>query len=197
MCPRYNTPHYPGMEPRCMDDPCSDVDWLLKDCEEPVPAGWLDFNGEWSTDDGHYERVEQCGDRLIIVGGKVIHDAVHANGNFTDGVHDIAVRKTGTVVVKVAVLYNETARCFDYWQNGITADGEPIVRRCEGANGNLELEQPFLNQKMGRAKDARVQLHRINSTRVVGGKYPGNYNVDVIIIGHHAFNRLSVSHNLE
>jgi hypothetical protein len=77
---------------------------ILGGCTEPLPDGIPDLRGlwrvadiEWTTgtppaDDrmrDHVERIEQCGDRVCITAGGVIHD-MRADGTAERGVNDVA-----------------------------------------------------------------------------------------------------------
>jgi hypothetical protein len=76
---------------------------LLDGCTEPLAPGAPDMRGlwrvvavEWHIDQpepdpmaSHVERIEQCGDRVCITAGGVIHD-MRADGTRERGVHDVA-----------------------------------------------------------------------------------------------------------
>jgi hypothetical protein len=77
---------------------------ILADCTEPLVEGAPDLRGTWqvvalerggfpaSDDDPaflHFERIEQCGNRLIVVGGGVIHD-MRCDGTIENGVDDVS-----------------------------------------------------------------------------------------------------------
>ena len=50
---------------------------VLRDCGEPLPAGADDIRGLWRAvraKNGHIERVEQCGERVVVTAAGVIHD---------------------------------------------------------------------------------------------------------------------------
>lgn len=51
---------------------------ILRDCTEPLPEGAEDLRGLWQQAEGgragHVERVEQCGNRVVITAAGVIHD---------------------------------------------------------------------------------------------------------------------------
>ena len=51
---------------------------ILKDCTEPLPEGAQDIRGLWQSVDpkmpDHVERVEQCGDRVVVTAHGLIHD---------------------------------------------------------------------------------------------------------------------------
>ena len=75
---------------------------VLARCTEPLAP---DLRGVWTGDnDGktHVERIQQCGDRVVIEGGGVTHD-MRADGILAHGVDDIA---TGTArPIKVAAVF--------------------------------------------------------------------------------------------
>ena len=50
---------------------------------------------------GHVERVEQCGDRIVITAGGVIHD-MRCDGTVERGVHDVAQLDHATPITVVA-----------------------------------------------------------------------------------------------
>jgi hypothetical protein len=89
---------------------------VLADCTEPLVAGAPDLRGIWRTvraeRDGepvpagayiysYVERIEQCGDRIVDMGGGTIADA-RADGSFENGVHDVSVFDYTTPVHAVA-----------------------------------------------------------------------------------------------
>ena len=67
---------------------------ILRDCKEPLPEGADDIRGLWRAISGqhigHIERVEQCGERVVITTAGVIHDygpnsSAGFNTNDTEG----------------------------------------------------------------------------------------------------------------
>lgn len=77
---------------------------VLKTCTEPLAKGAPDFRGLWKVvvaERGgkpapkgdriwnYVERIEQCGDRVIDMGGGTIADA-RADGTARNGVHDVS-----------------------------------------------------------------------------------------------------------
>lgn len=65
---------------------------VLAACTEPLPAGAPDLRGLWLDDSsGHLERVEQCGDRVVVTSVGVIHD-MRADGTLKGGVNDVNPR---------------------------------------------------------------------------------------------------------
>jgi hypothetical protein len=50
---------------------------ILRECTEPLASGVADLRGLWRAIDGrigHVERVEQCGSRVVVTTGGIIHD---------------------------------------------------------------------------------------------------------------------------
>lgn len=66
---------------------------VLARCGEPPIPSAPDLRGVWQVHagllKGHVERVEQCGDRVVITANGVIHD-MRADGSLDRGVRDIA-----------------------------------------------------------------------------------------------------------
>lgn len=51
---------------------------ILRDCSEPLPGDADDIRGLWraisGARKGHVERVEQCGERVVVTAAGIIHD---------------------------------------------------------------------------------------------------------------------------
>jgi hypothetical protein len=77
---------------------------ILERCTEPLVPEAPDLRGLWRTRaaaiDGepvppshpileHVERIEQCGDRVVVTSSGVIHD-MRADGTLENGVHDVS-----------------------------------------------------------------------------------------------------------
>ena len=66
---------------------------VLADCTEPLAPGAADLRGLWlgvSGKVGHVERVEQCGERVVVTSSGIIHDygpnaTAGLNTNDTEG----------------------------------------------------------------------------------------------------------------
>ena len=64
---------------------------ILSNCTEPLTEGVIDMRGLWqgfSGREGHLERIEQCGNRVVITVEKVIHD-FRLDGTLKNGARDI------------------------------------------------------------------------------------------------------------
>ena len=83
---------------------------ILAGCTEPIPAHIPDLRGLWRGDAGgrdHIERVEQCGDRIVVTASGIIHD-FRADGTIANGSRDVeppSCRRTlATMTAKDGVL---------------------------------------------------------------------------------------------
>ena len=65
---------------------------VLAECTEPLPAGAPDLRGLWlDGNTGHLERVEQCGDRVVVTAAGLLHD-MRADGALRHGANDVNTR---------------------------------------------------------------------------------------------------------
>ena len=93
---------------------------VLAGCTEPLVSGAPDLRGVWKAiaaeENGapmpadskiyqHVQRVEQCGNRLVVTGGGVIHD-MRVDGTEANGVHDVLESDYKTPIVVVATYEN-------------------------------------------------------------------------------------------
>jgi hypothetical protein len=88
---------------------------VLAGCEEEPVAGAPDLRGLWQvvsvTVDGveaaghpmhgRVQRIEQCGDRLVVTASGIIHD-MRCDGTEDHGVHDVAEFDKATPITVVA-----------------------------------------------------------------------------------------------
>ena len=89
---------------------------ILDGCTEPLVEGAPDLRGTWDVVEvevagapapsdhpayGHFERVEQGGNRLVVTAGGVIHD-MRCDGTVEHGVHDVAQLDYTTPITVVA-----------------------------------------------------------------------------------------------
>ena len=66
---------------------------ILSNCTEPLSKGVVDMRGLWqgiSGRGGHLERIEQCGNRVVITVERVIHD-FRVDGTLRNGARDVGV----------------------------------------------------------------------------------------------------------
>ena len=64
---------------------------ILADCTEPLAEGVVDMRGLWlgvSGRVGHLERIEQCGNRVVVTAYGIIHD-FRVDGTLENGARDV------------------------------------------------------------------------------------------------------------
>jgi hypothetical protein len=90
---------------------------FLDACTEPIVEGAPDMRGTWvvvgvdvaGVDDpshraiGSVQRIEQCGDRVIVTAGGIVHD-MRCDGTEEHGVHDVAEFDKATPITVVATF---------------------------------------------------------------------------------------------
>ena len=73
---------------------------ILAGCSEPLPDGTADFRGLWKIKagspglPGHFERIEQCGNRFVVTGGGAVHDMT-TDGKLAGASNDVLPRRLG------------------------------------------------------------------------------------------------------
>ncbi|MBU6282141.1 hypothetical protein KGQ64_07855 [bacterium] len=115
---------------------------VLARCTEPLVAGAPDLRGMWQVVGvevngapapadhpafAHFERVEQCGDRLVVTAGGIIHD-MRCDGTFENGVHDVLERDY-TTPIDVIATYEDGVHVL----RPVAAPGVEVTRRRDGA----------------------------------------------------------------
>lgn len=81
---------------------------VLADCREPLAKGVTDMRGLWrgvSGRVGHLERIEQCGNRVVITVAGLIHD-FRADGTLVSGARD--VNPPGCMNFASAIRFDES-----------------------------------------------------------------------------------------
>ncbi len=92
---------------------------VLANCTDALVADAIDMRGSWKVvrvvvnglDDpqhkvmGEEQRIEQCGNRVIITSGGIIHD-MRADGTEEGGVHDVAGADKTTPITVIATFEN-------------------------------------------------------------------------------------------
>ena len=88
---------------------------IIAGCTEPLVDGAPDLGGLWQVVEveaggavvpdhralGRVQRIEQCGDRLVVTAGGIIHD-MRVDGTEENGVHDVAEMDYATPITVVA-----------------------------------------------------------------------------------------------
>lgn len=88
---------------------------VLAGCTEPLVPGAPDMRGLWQAfavevdgqpidDLSHVERVEQCGNRVVITASGIVHD-MFADGTLENGVNDVSAR--AFVPIRVAATFED------------------------------------------------------------------------------------------
>ncbi len=112
---------------------------VLAGCTEPLTPGAPDLRGLWQAYrveqhgellpdhplNSHIERVEQCGDRVVITADRIIHD-MRADGTLENGVDDVAGADLTTEVHVAAVFAGGR---LDLHPNGVDPARPPLVTR--------------------------------------------------------------------
>ena len=75
---------------------------ILAECTEPLAEGVVDMRGLWlgvSGRVGHLERIEQCGNRVVVTAHGIIHD-FRTDGSLKNGAQDVgaACNKFNTAI---------------------------------------------------------------------------------------------------
>ncbi|MEQ8484581.1 MAG: hypothetical protein RIB46_09480 [Pseudomonadales bacterium] len=102
----------PGADdvPKAYTPDCEMDRWsapVLAHCTEPLPPEADDLRGLWQAVEGrvgHVERIEQCGNRVVISGRRFIHD-FRTTGGLADGANDI--NPGSCTRVRAAVHWND------------------------------------------------------------------------------------------
>ena len=101
------------------------VPLLLQNCTQPIPSSAVDLRGLWESPDGHIERIEQCGLRIIVTSSGVIHDTYIANGREEDGVDDVQGGTCDPIIV--AGLFHSENQSFVFYQNGAAVVSRQLI----------------------------------------------------------------------
>ncbi len=119
---------------------------ILGGCTEPLHPDAPDLRGLWKAIlverngerlpehalNNHVERVEQCGNRVVVTSEGVIHD-MRADGTPDNGVNDVAAAKRGQRI-RVAAVFNNGR--LDLHPFGVDPERPPLVTR-EVVNGEM------------------------------------------------------------
>jgi hypothetical protein len=112
---------------------------ILGACTEPLVDGAPDMRGTWRAVEvtwkaagpepdpiaDHVERIEQCGDRVVVTTSGVIHD-MRADGTVEHGVHDVAA--VGGNEITVVCTFEEGVHVL----RPVGLPGIEVTRRLEG-----------------------------------------------------------------
>lgn len=113
---------------------------ILEGCTEPLVTGAPDLRGMWQVVTveitgeaapdhpavGHRQRIEQCGDRVVITAEGVVHD-MRADGTERNGVQDV-MQTDFTTPVHVVASFEEGVHVL----RPVGVPGIEVTRRIEG-----------------------------------------------------------------
>eukprot|EP01062_Namystynia_karyoxenos_P066676 TRINITY_DN60595_c0_g1_i1.p2 TRINITY_DN60595_c0_g1~~TRINITY_DN60595_c0_g1_i1.p2 ORF type:complete len:182 (+),score=41.20 TRINITY_DN60595_c0_g1_i1:72-617(+) len=108
---------------------------VLANCTDPISPGVPDLRGNWlgaaagNASRQHWERIEQCADRVTITSTCVCHDFPHADGTLRNGVHDVSEKDC--IPILVAGVWNATCLALNPFELATA------VTRCITAQGTL------------------------------------------------------------
>jgi hypothetical protein len=116
---------------------------VLAGCDEPLARGAPDLRGLWrvvAVDVGgapapadhpihcHVERIEQCGDRVVVTAAGVIHD-MRCDGTVERGVDDVAAGRARARIRVVATFEDGV-----HMLRPVGLPGVEVTRRRDGAH---------------------------------------------------------------
>jgi hypothetical protein len=128
---------------------------VLGACTERLVPGAPDLRGTWRAVSvlvagervrdhpalHHVERIEQCGDRIVVTAGGVIHD-MRCDGSEEHGVHDVTAADFTTPIVVVATYEDGVHTLRPVGLPGIEVtrrlDGDHLVWDYPGFTARLE-----------------------------------------------------------
>ncbi|MFP6596733.1 MAG: haloalkane dehalogenase [Candidatus Hydrogenedentota bacterium] len=127
---------------------------VLEGCAEPLVEGAVDMRGTWKVIEvdsknpqaqrmlGGIQRIEQCGDRVVVTAGGVTHD-MRCDGTYANGVNDMGEPSLATKI-SVAASFEGGVHILRPKGMPITVererDGEYLLWRY-GPIANLKLER--------------------------------------------------------
>ncbi len=96
---------------------------ILHNCREPIASGIPDMRGLWLARSGligHIERIEQCGNRMVVTTAGLIHD-FRLDGTLKNGARDVQtyctnlasavkVDEEGRVIFRLFNLFDTVSR---------------------------------------------------------------------------------------
>ncbi len=99
---------------------------ILQECRQPIAAGIPDMRGLWLAQSGfvgHIERIEQCGNRMVVTTAGLIHD-FRIDGTLKNGARDIQTYCTnlasainvdtqGRIIFRLFNLFDTVSRHLD------------------------------------------------------------------------------------
>src|SRR5438270_3451451 len=132
---------------------------VLAGCTEPLAPGAPDMRGLWravavewhgpAPDPDpmarHVQRIEQCGDRVCITAGGIVHD-MRCDGTVEHGVNDVATGGGGPI--SVVATFEDGVHVL----RPVGLEGIEVTRRLEG--GELVWVYPLFTARLRRVDEA-------------------------------------------
>ena len=103
---------------------------VLAECDEPLPEEAADLRGLWQAIEGqigHIERIEQCGNRVVVAGRAFIHD-FRTSGRIAEGANDVNPRDCSRV--RASMTWNDD-KTLEFRAWGLV---KVVTRRLEDAD---------------------------------------------------------------
>lgn len=134
--------------PKAFTPACGWARWplpVLSACTEPLAEDATDLRGLWRSTDpkrAHVERIEQCGDRVVVTTAGIIHD-FRTDGSLANGSRD--VEPPSCMNTWAAIEWRGETLSFRPFGGPVVAvtrrlDGEELLWRYPGA-GELRMER--------------------------------------------------------
>ena len=144
---------------------------VLTACDEPLAPGAPDLRGTWrayavevkgkpAPDHpviGQEQRIEQCGNRVVITAGRVVHD-MRADGTLEHGVNDVADANLSQKI-QVAALFTDGR--LDLHPFGVDANRPAPVTR-EIVDGELVWFYGPLKVRLRQVEGAGARATAVN-----------------------------------
>jgi hypothetical protein len=101
----------------------------LATCTEPLAQEAPDLRGLWADPEtGYTERIEQCGNLVIIVGPRFTHGG-YATGDPADGVNDYVATGTCDRPISVALSYEHNSLLFQVAGNTVVTRSLEVTQQ--------------------------------------------------------------------
>ena len=143
---------------------------VLAGCNEPIVEGAPDMRGFWKVVEattangksfermlGMVQRIEQCGNRVVVTAGGVTHD-MRCDGTYENGVNDLG---ENGMMISVAASYEKGVHV-------LRPKGMPITVEREVVDGELIWRYGPINTRSVRVPTPTVPLKRGESVDTPG-----------------------------
>jgi len=130
---------------------------VLEGCDEPLVDGAVDMRGTWKVVEctlngkpsdrmiGVVQRIEQCGDRVVISTSGITHD-MRCDGTYENGVNDMGEQAAGGRLISVSAAFEDGVHI-------LRPKGMPITVEREIVDGDLIWRYAVFNTRSERVED--------------------------------------------